>query len=458
MGRALGLVAFAVIAVVGVVLVAGELAGNGGHRLTATVDEATNLIAGQELKAGGGKIGEIESLEAIDGGSKAKLTLLVDEEAWPLPEGTKFAVRWGGTASFYNRHILVSPAKDGGEPLAENAAIPAKDFFVPVEVDELLAVFDDTVRADLKSMVDRGGIAFDRSRQELRGVLDETPPAIRQGAAVFADLVDKPDALDVVVRQTDSVVDSIHRADPDISRLLGGAAVTFDAIAEKQSELAATLDGMPAMLAQTQSTLGRAETTLDNAGSLARRIGPGVRELRSTARPLKNVLVSLDDIAPDARDTLATVRGSTPEINELLARGTELSPQLESIGDGAIENLECIRPYSPELVGLLTTWADFMSFNDENDKFIRATVQHFIPSQYNSNVLSPAEAAKIYPGMTYGFPRPPGQNAGQPWFQPKCGAGPDALDPSKDQEARRANGDRVPVKPDDARDLNRAAQ
>ncbi|MEA2273229.1 MAG: hypothetical protein QOI98_1937, partial [Solirubrobacteraceae bacterium] len=36
--------------------------------------------------------------------------------------------------------------------------------------------------------------------------------------------------------------------------------------------------------------------------------------------------------------------------------------------------------------------------------------------------------------LKYAMPRPPGLNAGQPWFQPQCGAGPDSLDPSKDPE------------------------
>jgi hypothetical protein len=38
-------------------------------------------------------------------------------------------------------------------------------------------------------------------------------------------------------------------------------------------------------------------------------------------------------------------------------------------------------------------------------------------------------------GMHYAMPRPPGLNAGQPWYQPQCGITPDALNPSKDPEA-----------------------
>jgi hypothetical protein len=76
-----------------------------------------------------------------------------------------------------------------------------------------------------------------------------------------------------------------------------------------------------------------------------------------------------------------------------------------------------------------------MSWNDGKDKVLRAQVQQFLPANYNSVPLTPAQAAAAFPGMKYGFPRPPGTNAGQPWFQPQCGAGPEALDPSKDQEA-----------------------
>jgi hypothetical protein len=48
-------------------------------------------------------------------------------------------------------------------------------------------------------------------------------------------------------------------------------------------------------------------------------------------------------------------------------------------------------------------------------------------------------AAKLFPGLDYAFPRPPGYSAGQPWFLPKCGVTTDALDPSKDPESRTVN-------------------
>jgi len=437
----LGAVALVVLAIV---VQGGGDAGD--HRLNVVVPEATNLIPGQEVKAGGGAIGEIDDITTVDAGRGARITLSIDDDAWPLPQGTRFGVRFGGTASFYNRHILVTPGPATNPPLAENATIAAKDFVVPVEVDQLLATFDDEARRDLKSFINRSGIALDASRGNLVKVLDKTPAALDQGAAVLKDATDDRGALSQVVRRTDSVVDAVRRADPGVQQLISGAATTFAAIAAEQQGLRDTVERLPGMLAQTRSTLRTADGTLSRAATLARNIGPGVRRLRQTATPLNTVLTSLSDVAPDAKATLATLRTSGPRINELLSRATTLSPQLSSISDGAVENLDCIRPWTPEIVGLLMTWADFHSWSDGKDKILRAQLQSFLPANYNDVTYTPGTLKQLMPQLRYGFPRPPGYLADQPWYQPQCGAGPDAVDPAKDQEANAA-----PVAPPEER-------
>ncbi|WP_354698887.1 hypothetical protein DSM112329_04585 [Paraconexibacter sp. AEG42_29] len=441
--RAVALGGLAAIVLLVVLLTGGGNAGS--HTLYATVSDATNLIKGQELKAGGGKIGVIDDVRAIDGGAKARLTLSVEDRAWPLPKDTTFTARFGGTAAFYNRHILVTPGKEGGASLTEGADIPALDFRVPVEVDQLLSVFDTDVRRDLKSFVNRSGETLDRSQEPLRKTLDKTPQAITQAARVFEDLTDDRNALSLTLTKTDDVVDAVRRADPGLERLLTGAATTFSAIADKQTQLKTTVERLPGMLAQTRSTLTKAEGTLDDAGALATKLHPGVRQLRTIAAPLNDVLASVQTIAPDANATLATVRRSTPQVNTFLKRTTTLTPQIGSIADKAIENLNCIRPYTPELMGLLTTWGDFMSWSDTKDKYLRARVENFLPTPTNDVPQTPAQLKQTFPDLRYGFPRPPGYNAGQPWYIDECGAGKDAVDPSKDVEGAASFTNKIPT-------------
>jgi phospholipid/cholesterol/gamma-HCH transport system substrate-binding protein len=147
------------------------------------------------------------------------------------------------------------------------------------------------------------------------------------------------------------------------------------------------------------------------------------------------VLAGLRDIGPDARSTLATARTSAPSITRLLDRATRVAPTIGSIASRSAKALDCIRPYSPELAMFASTWSDWMSATDGKDHYTRATLQNYLPASFNSEPLTPAQAARANPGLTYGFPYPPGALAGQPWFQPQCGAGPEALDPAKDQES-----------------------
>ena len=93
----------------------------------------------------------------------------------------------------------------------------------------------------------------------------------------------------------------------------------------------------------------------------------------------------------------------------------------------------CIRPYGPELSGFLSTWIGYTKGYDAQGHSARILVQ--APPVPVGSPLSSKQAVDLHGGaLKYAMPRPPGLNAGQPWFQPQCGAGPDALDPAKDPE------------------------
>ena len=216
-----------------------------------------------------------------------------------------------------------------------------------------------------------------------------------------------------------------------------GAAGTFDALAGETENIQATLDGAPAMLRDTRTTLARADRTLAGAADLADRVAPGVTEARRLAAPLSGVLDTVVDVGPDARVTLSSLRRAAPDLNPLLEHATKLMPQLGSIGKQAKPQLACVRPYTPEINSFGTNWGDWLSPVDGRDKYGRANVQSLIPAAYNAQTGTSADAVKAFPGLAYAFPQPPGYSAGQPWFIPECGVGPESLDPSKDPESRQ---------------------
>ena len=400
-----------------------------------TAPSAKNVVRGQLVRAAGRKVGSVRAIEPADHGRAVRLELAIVEEAWPLPKGSKLALRWGGTVNYDNRYLALTRAR-GGPAIPDGGSLPARDFTVPVEFDDLLQTFTPKLRRDVRALFNRAGPALTNARRPLSRALTRAPAAIREAHAVIRDLAAEDRALDTLVRSTDSVVDSVQRADPGLGRLLAGAATTFDAVASEATAVQATLERAPRTLAGARATLHRAEPILRDAGTLSRRLAPGVTQLRRIARPLNSVLGTAVDVGPDARATLATARRATADVNPLLQRATTLVPKLGDIGEKSTRELKCIRPYTPDIIAFFTNWGDFLSATDGKDKYIRATVQQFLPATNNVSLNSSAEVAKAYPGMRYAFPRPPGYSASQTWFLPECGAGPEALDPTKDPESR----------------------
>jgi len=409
----------------------------GSHRISAIVPEATNLIPGSEIRSGRAKVGAVDAVEPVDRGRAARVTFRIDDDAaWPLERSSRFELRWAGTAAFNNRYVMLLRGKPGSATFDEGATVPARNVTVPVEFDGLLRAFDRSTRAGVRALVAAGGANLAVAGAPLRQALTVSPPAVREVSGVIGDVVSEPDALDSLLVSTDHVVDAIHRADPDLRTLLSGAGATFAAIGAQADDLEATLDHLPATLGQTRSTLVRANATLAAVGRVAVRVGPGVRQARALASPLNTALRTLDEVGPDARAALATTRRAAPDLTRLLRRATAISPQLASIGRQATTEVGCLRPYAPELAAFPATWTGAFASTDGKDKIFRLQAQVNLGALSNDTPYTPADAVKLMPQIRYAFPRPPGLNAGQPWFQPQCGVGREVLDPAADQEAK----------------------
>jgi virulence factor Mce-like protein len=424
------------------VLIVLALSGGGGpaqHHLFAIVPDATDALAGQDIRAAGSQVGEIASIEPVQRGHAVRVDLAIDDAAWPLPAGTRFALREGGTISYSNRYIALDRGRSGGAPLRDGQRIAAADFTVPVEFDQLLGSFTPSARAGLRSFLERGGVAFQAASPELRQALQTAPPALAQAGYVLHDLDADEQALNTLVLSSDRVVGAAQAADPGVGQLVSGAATTFDAIASQAGALKSALAAAAPTLVDARTTLAHGSRTLTTAGQLLGALGPGVDQVRRLTAPLDRALASLLSVGPDAIATLRTARQATPALNPLLVKATALMPKLGSIGRQAVTQLQCVRPYTPDIVAFFSNWADWLSYTDGKDRYGLANAESLLPAGNNTETMTSGQAAQQYPGLRYGFPRPPGYNAGQPWFLPQCGAGPSALDPNLDPEARSYN-------------------
>jgi len=426
--RRIGVVAIAVVAAA-IIVVASS--GGSRHELFAIVDEASYIGPGTKVVVAGNRVGRVKAADVTRDG-RAKLTLeITDAKAWPLPRTTRMRIRWLSTISFAGRYVELEPPPSG-PPLSEGGRLMSVQDAAPVEFDDVLKTFDAPTRARLRSTLRTAGSALGRAGAPLHRALGVAPRTVGEARAVMADLGSDPGTLDTLVRATDRVLAGVQRSDPALSQLIDGAEGTFAVTASRHRELSRVLDEAAPTLDDARQTLARADGTLRLAGELTSRIAGGSRELRRLAPPLTRVLGTVDDVGPSATQTLRALQRAAPTLNPFLARLRLLAPRLESVSREAAKQLNCVRPYAPEAAGLASTWSGFEIQGDKTDKYARIATPS---SPWDVLPTSAAQAKRLFPSLRFAFPRPPGEVAGQPWFIPECGVGPESVDPSKDPEA-----------------------
>lgn len=426
---AIGSLVAAVVAVAAVVVLGS---GSDARRLHVTFASAVNLVEGAEVRQAGVRVGTVEEIEARDG--RAEVTLAIDEDAWPLREGTTAAIRWGSTVGYALRYVELTPGPRDAEPLADGARIAREDTLDPVDFDRLYAIFDRPTRRDLARLVDHGEATFGDRGDELRRAAESGAETFDQLADTMHELADDPSALRRLVRTAGGTARALAERRADLSALVSGAAGTFEELARRADELRATLRRLPGTLQAVRGTLGRLDTSRRRLDALVGDLAPGAAAARTVTGPLRRIAGTLTRVAPDLEATLADLDDEGPQITKLLDDARPLLVRLEPVLGRANPMVSCLRPYTPEIVAFFTTWHAFSTGYDAYSHHARANVQRF---NYGNTATDPPAAQQAFdPNLDYAFIRPPGYNAGQPHFIPECGAGPEGLDARKDPEAR----------------------
>jgi ABC-type transporter Mla subunit MlaD len=410
--------------------------GGAGHHVYINVSDGESIVPGQDVRIAGSVVGTVSSVAPLARGRAVRIGLTIDAQAWPLRRGTTVDLRWGGTVSFLNRYIAIQMGPGGAAPIADNATIPARQVAIPTEFDQLIGTFDRPTRRSLKAFLDNAGAALWASRAPLRSSLQVAPAAVGNASAALSDLHASDADLSTLVGSTANVVAALHQANPGLGRLIADTGTTLNATARASTALQSTLGELPRTLTQTDTTAAMATATLTAADRLLARLAPGVAQLQQLPDPLNQLLSSLISIGPDATATLSTAARDTPAITQFVNRTTVVMPTVDGVAQQATTSLSCIRPYTPEIAAFFSNWGDFISQVDQKDHLIRANIQQLLPAPTPIEPYNSATAVKMFPGLRYAFPRPPGYDAGQPWFLPQCHAGPSALNPAADPEAR----------------------
>jgi phospholipid/cholesterol/gamma-HCH transport system substrate-binding protein len=441
-GQVLARLLTGALVVLAIALIAWLLLFSGGdsYRVDLTLDNASQLVEGNQVKVGGVPVGTVDSIGLGDDG-RARVALSIEGGGiTPLHAGSRAEVRSASLSGVANRYVALTPGPVNGAEIAEGGSIPAEDTAAEVDLDEVLNTLDPATLRDLKLLVRNGASGLAGRGEQLGRTIHALNPALAQVTGIEQEVLRDQEAFSRFLVESADVVSAVASRPPALERLVGSGRATLDELASHDAAL-------DSLLRRAPNTLRQANTTLVNLRSTLTDLDPALVEARPAAPLLADFLHELRPVARRARPVVAKLRRTIdhPGSDDLLGVLSGV-PQLErravpafesavSTVDDALPVLNEVRPYAPDLVGGLangfggTTSGSY----DANGRYTRISFQGSPYSLESFGSLLPS--APALPGLTGyrknvtrrcpGAAAQPAPDGSNPWLigEPLCSPG-----------------------------------
>jgi phospholipid/cholesterol/gamma-HCH transport system substrate-binding protein len=402
------------------------------HQVRAVFAQAPNLYTGEDVQVDGLDAGKVTAITYSDGEAIVGIGIQ-DSQYWPLHQGTTVTLRFGTTIGNGTRFIQLNPGPKSNPAIPQNGIITEDRTVASVEFDQLFNIFNGATRSAFRGAIQGTANTFGSRAKQLGAGVQHAGPALASVAGFAGDLARDQQSLRQLVSSGAQVTAELAAHQAQISSLVSNAAGTFNAFAANTSGITGSLDLLPPTLTKTRATLARLDTSISHLNGLVGDLAPGAQQLGKLSADLLPALTNLRTTIPVALDTFRVGTSAAPPITRLLAAAQPFSSVVAPAFTSLAPMIGCIRPYSPEIAGLLTTWSSWTKNYDQIGHLGRLW-GNAGPTSLTSNPTTPAQFTRAT-GQGYALIRPPGYNADQPWYLPRCDATPAGVNAANDPEA-----------------------
>ncbi|MHB8692954.1 MAG: MlaD family protein [Solirubrobacteraceae bacterium] len=404
------------------------------YQVRAVFPQAPNLYSGEDVTVDGLDVGKITGVNYVAGQAVVGVGIQ-DSNYSPLHRGTIVRLRFGTTIGNGTRYVELVPGPRSAPSIPNNGIIGTDHTVQSVEFDQLLKVFDKPTRAAFRGASVGAANVFGPRPSQLGYGISAGGPALDALSGFTAELARDQQSLSSLVVNGASLTQTLANHEGQIADLVSNAAGTFHAFASNTSGITGSLDLLPPTLTQVKGTLVRLSTSIGHLNGLVTALGPGASQLRTLSADLLPAMTDLRTTLPIADQTLVIGTSASPAITRLLQAVQPFSKQAAPAFTSLTPVVGCIRPYAPEIAGLLTTWSSWTQSYDQIGHIGRLGNGYVGPSSFAANPLTPLAFTQLT-GQGYAYIRPPGYNAGQTWYQPQCGITSAGLNAAMDPEAK----------------------
>lgn len=271
----------------------GQLGGPAGalsstYTVEAAFTDATGIIAGDEVRMAGVRIGKVGGVDVERG--RAVVALKIDER-YDVPRGSRFEMRWRNLLG--QRFVQVVPpdgATPDGPAIASGARVGTQRTGAAADLTHLLDNAEPLL-ADLDT--DSVNRVMETLAAAMQGREATFGAAVEQSSQLVRTLRGRADAIGSSISQFAQLLDGIAGHDQQVRELLGSLGATSEALAGRSADLGravaasgtltATLEQvLAASGADLDAVLGHARTLAGTLAAQEHNLEEGVRTLNWT--------------------------------------------------------------------------------------------------------------------------------------------------------------------------------
>jgi ABC-type transporter Mla subunit MlaD len=345
----MGLVAFVAAAAVGAALGAGGSDDGGGYRVRAIFDNASFVIAGEDVKVAGVNVGTIDSLD-VDAKHRAVVVLKIDDPAFrPFRTDGSCTIRLQSLIG--EQFVECSPTRQrggdqkpapelptikSGQPGAGQHLLPVARTQSPVGQDLLNDIMRVPERQRLPLIINELGAGLSGNGEALQAALTRASPTLQKVDELVAILARQNRTLAQLTDDSSAVLGPLAKRRKDLGGFVKNVGLTAAATARQGDAFEANLSKLPAFLRE----LGPAA---DRLGDLADQASPAIDNFASEAASVNAATARLGPLAKQADPTLQTLgkvadqgRKTFPKLDAVVTQldklGVPLQPVAENLG------------------------------------------------------------------------------------------------------------------------------
>jgi len=291
-----------------------------------TTAQAVTPGQGQTVNIAGVEVGEISSVKLENG--KAVVGLQIERDHATIYRDATILLR--PKTGLKDMTAELTPGTPEAGELAEGERIPASQTLPDVNLDEILAQLDVDTRDYLRLLLGDGAEGLRGNGRELAQTIRRFEPTAKYAREVNEQLALRRNNLKRVIHNFSLLTEELGDKDDQLAGFVVDSNAVFDALAQQDANIRATLRELPSALDVTQETLAKVDRLAGELGPTLQALRPGARALGPALREVRPFLaettpVIRDEIRPFTRAALPTVQELRPAMRELAAATPDLT-------------------------------------------------------------------------------------------------------------------------------------